>query len=108
MEKTKINKQAEDQAGLMSLFFSLVSVILYFSFKEGFSVNASIAIFFSTLLTYLSGYPLFIRGTENRWTSNKRQWKFSHWLIFGVSTSILLCIVFQLVEFIFQMIRFRY
>ena len=105
MEKTKIDKNNEDRAALMALFSGLFGLILYFTFRKGFSIDSSIAIFFAILITYLAGYPLFIRGGENRWTRDKRQWKFSHWLIFSVLAAVIVFALSELIGVLLQMMR---
>jgi hypothetical protein len=51
-----------------------------------------IAFGLALFITFLSLYPIFIRGVANLWTKDKRPWTFPHWAILAAIITVLISI----------------
>ena len=64
------------------------SIILEIILRDGFLIPVPLAFSVSVLVTILCAYPLFVRGTKNRWRYDQRQWTFVQWAAFGAIVSV--------------------
>lgn len=92
MEKT--NLKAEERHILICLYFGGVYILLSLILREGFSISRPFATAIAVLISTLSAYPIFIRGTEIRWEKGK-QWTFLKWLIICVTPFSILAFIFS-------------
>ncbi len=71
-----------------SIYIVVAMNILPQILKSVFSLSTSTAFGIALLFTFLTFYPLFVRGTVNIWTKDKRQWTFLPWIIVSVIFSV--------------------
>jgi hypothetical protein len=57
-----------------------------------------IALGLALFITFLSVYPIFIRGVANLWTKDKRPWTFRHWAIMVTIVTVLVSILLTILR----------
>ena len=75
VKKTPNNRLKEIGLGI---YLGSVLVFLKMILTDGFSIALPFAFSIAILFTTLTAYPLFIRGTENRWTKDNDMAQFIH------------------------------
>jgi hypothetical protein len=98
MEKAKKKTSNWLKVILFVIYGGLALGFLRLILIDAFSIPRPLVSSIECLIGALIVYPLFIRGTENRWTKDKRQWDFLTWLFISVIFSIL---VFGITSLIF-------
>ena len=101
MKSTKITQEAQERGIWAAVYAVGVYLLLNSTFKYGFSIVSPFGPFLATLISTLSVYPLFLRGTKKQWVKDE-DWRFSTWLTVVVFLSVLVLLYVALIDWLFS------
>jgi hypothetical protein len=89
MEEAKSKQTNLWQSMGAGAYFGVVITVIRLILVDGFSIAVPLAFSIGVLFAILSSYPLFVRGTVNLWTKDKKQWSFLPWAAFGLVAAVI-------------------